>query len=120
MALDVTGEMMDLNRKLRDEPEDYYCVQNVNGYRDIARLLVGPPPEVCDDARPIRESADLYKSAEATQTWNYDIYWMRLNDVQRELSKNIDKNMRQDADKAARESCRQQRSFNEEPIEEQM
>ncbi|KAI0564012.1 hypothetical protein FGB62_31g14 [Gracilaria domingensis] len=120
MAREVTGEMVDLQSKLRDELEDYDSVQNVDGYRDIARDLVGPPPEVGDDARPIRESADLDKGAEAGQGWNPDVDWMRFDDVQRELRKKNDKNMRQEAEKAARESWRQQRSFNEQPSEERV
>ncbi|KAI0558897.1 hypothetical protein FGB62_181g022 [Gracilaria domingensis] len=53
------------------------------------------------------------KGAEAGQAWNPDVDWMRF-DVQQELRK---KN--EEAEKAARESWRQQRSFNEEQIQEQ-
>ncbi|KAI0566335.1 hypothetical protein FGB62_9g16 [Gracilaria domingensis] len=46
---EVTGEMVDLQSKTRQELEDYDPVQNVDGYRDIARDLVGSSLAVGDD-----------------------------------------------------------------------
>eukprot|EP00178_Gracilaria_changii_P005925 TRINITY_DN200_c0_g7_i1.p1 TRINITY_DN200_c0_g7~~TRINITY_DN200_c0_g7_i1.p1 ORF type:complete len:687 (+),score=134.53 TRINITY_DN200_c0_g7_i1:163-2223(+) len=119
MARDVTGEMVNMQSKLRDELERYDSMQNVDEYRGIARELVGPPPELGDDARPIRGSADLDKGAEAGQGWNPDVDWMRFDDVQRELRKKSDKDKRKEVEDAARQNWEQQQSLNVEQNQEQ-
>ncbi|CAN8075727.1 unnamed protein product [Agarophyton chilense] len=86
MAREVTGEMVDMQSRLRGQLEQYDSVQNVDEYRQIARELLGPPPEVGDDSRPVRRSADFQEgAAEAEQLWDPDVDWMQFDHVQREL-----------------------------------
>lgn len=108
MARDVTGEMVDLQSRLKQELEQYDPLAKTDQYRHIARDLVGPPPEPDDELNPIRESADLDKGAHAGGGWNPDVDWMRFDDVRRELRKQHEKERRIKAEQQARQNMEQQ------------
>lgn len=100
MARGVTGEMSELQEKLRSELERYNPDENTDQYRDIARELVGPPEEPWENTDPKRSSK---ADAEAGTGWNPDVDWMRFDDVRREQVKKAEQAARMEAQRVARE-----------------
>lgn len=105
LARGITGMVTEMQDKLRLEIERYNPYENTEGYLDIARELVGPPPDDVYDAKPVVDKAesrdfssaatesssaeDAVADAEASTGWNPDVDWMRFEDMRREQANSL-------------------------------
>lgn len=109
MARGVTGEMSELQSKLRTELERYNPDENKDQYRDIARELVGPkeeePWENRDPIPSSRSDSDGF-DAQAGSGWNPDVDWMRFEDMRREQVKEYERENREQVERDAREKMK--------------
>ena len=92
MARGVTGEVSDLQDRLRSELERYNPDENTDQYRDIARELVGPPDDPLD-TEPKRVDA------ESGSGWNPDVDWKRFDDINREREADAQRGVREAAER---------------------
>lgn len=101
LARGVTGEMADLQNKLRADLDRYNPEENTDQYRRIARELVGPADDewetISDAAGLRRPSAPGGTNASPASGWNPDTDWRRFDDLKREEGLKIEKNARADA-----------------------
>lgn len=119
MARGVTGQMSRFLERLRTDLENFNPDENTDQYRNIARELVGPPPdEPWDNVEPVRAAegdvdpegeADSKQDAEAGSGWNPDVDWMRFEDLRREQARKVEADARREVAREAQEKKREAR-----------
>eukprot|EP00177_Eucheuma_denticulatum_P002704 GFKZ01004861.1.p1 GENE.GFKZ01004861.1~~GFKZ01004861.1.p1 ORF type:complete len:654 (+),score=108.58 GFKZ01004861.1:267-2228(+) len=100
LARGVTGEMADLQNKLRADLDRYNPEENTDQYRRIARELVGPAEDewetISDDAELRRPTPPDAADVSPASGWNPDTDWKRFDDLRREEALKIEKDARAD------------------------
>lgn len=113
LARGVTGEMTELQNRLRADLDRYNPDENTDQYRDIARELVGPKSdEPWTDANAVRPGASSNErvgteDAHSGSGWNPDVDWKRFDDLRRDEVLRQDKSARAEVARTADENRRE-------------
>lgn len=88
LARDVTGEVSELQDRLRADLDSFNPGENPDQYRRIARELIGPQEddwEIKSEENVLeRPEAGGWGGASAASGWNPDTDWKRFDDVRRD------------------------------------